>query len=181
MKRIFAIAFALFVSVALFAQKKTTTSAVIAFDASTAIDELPKAVNRTVIGALDTRSGSVQFEAAVKNFSFTNPTIQNHFNGEKWMNSDEFPKFSFSGTLGEFKKINFKKDGEYKTTVSGNLTIKNVSRPITTPAIITIKGSEISTSANFSIRLADFGITGVPIDAGKVAKEPTISVTASLN
>mgnify|MGYP003492588993 FL=1 len=33
----------------LFAQKKTTTSAVISFDATTPIDALPKAENKTVI------------------------------------------------------------------------------------------------------------------------------------
>ena len=32
----------------LFAQKKTTTSATVAFDASTSIDNLPKAENKTV-------------------------------------------------------------------------------------------------------------------------------------
>jgi len=180
MKRTFILFVALVFSATLLAQKKTTTSAVIAFDASTAIDELPKAVNKTVIGALDTKTGKVQFEAAVKNFAFTNPSIQNHFNSAKWMNSDEFPKFSFTGTINELKKIRFTKDGEYKTTVTGDLIIKDVTKPITTPVTITVNGNEITTSASFTIRLADYGITGVPIDAGKVAKEPTISVSASL-
>jgi hypothetical protein len=53
MKRTFILFLVLVFSATLFAQKKTTTSAVISFDASTAIDELPKAVNKTAIGALD--------------------------------------------------------------------------------------------------------------------------------
>jgi hypothetical protein len=43
----------------LFAQKKTTTSATVAFDASTAIDALPKAENKTTIAAIDTKTGSI--------------------------------------------------------------------------------------------------------------------------
>ena len=41
-----------------FAQKKTTTSATVAFDASTAIDNLPKAEYKTVIAAISTTTGS---------------------------------------------------------------------------------------------------------------------------
>ena len=61
-----------FASIAIFAQKKTTTSATIAFDATTPIDALPKAENKTVVAALDTKAGTIQFEAAIKSFAFSN-------------------------------------------------------------------------------------------------------------
>jgi len=181
MKKSISLIAAIFIVAAAFAQKKTTTSAVIAFDASTAIDNLPKAVNKTAIGAVDIRTGTVQFEAAVKNFAFTNPRIQEHFNGKNWLNSDEFPKFSFSGSIENVKKINFKKNGVYTVQVSGNLTIRDVTKPLTTPATITVNGSTLTATTEFSIVLADFGISGVPIDAGKVAREPKITVSAELN
>ena len=76
------------------AQKATTTSAVVTFDATTAKDALPKAENKAVIASLDKSSGALLFEAAVNNFAFSNETIQGHFNGDKWLNSAEFPKFS---------------------------------------------------------------------------------------
>ncbi|HMU73825.1 MAG TPA: hypothetical protein PKD93_13855, partial [Ferruginibacter sp.] len=57
----------------LFAQKKTTTSAVISFDATTAIDALPKADNKTAIASLDTKTGKLAFEVTIKNFAFSNP------------------------------------------------------------------------------------------------------------
>ena len=161
-----------------FAQKKTTTSATVAFDASTAIDALPKAENKTVTAAIDTKTGVVQFEATVKNFAFSNPTIQQHFNDKKWMNSDEFPKFSFKGTVTDLSKISFEKKGTYPVTVAGELIVKGVSKPITAPATVSVNNGVIAATSEFSITLADFGITGVPIDAGKVAKEPKISVSA---
>lgn len=163
-----------------FAQKKTTTSASIKFDASTAIDNLPKAENKTVIAAINTTTGSIAFEAAVKSFAFTNPTIQEHFNGGKWMDSDKFPSFTYKGAITNISSVNFAKDGTYEVSTEGVLTVKGVEQKVSTPAIITVKGTTVVANADFSIKLADYGITGAPIDGGKVAKEPKISVSAEL-
>ena len=162
----------------LFAQKKTTTSATVSFDATTALDAGPKADNKTVIGAIDTKTGSVQFEASVKNFSFANPLMQEHFNGEKWLNSDEFPKFTFNGNIVDTSSVNFASDGSYTTEVEGVLSIKRKEQKVKVPGTIVVKDGSLAVSANFSIALADYGISGAPIDGGKVAKNPKISVTA---
>lgn len=162
----------------LFAQKKTTTSATVAFDASTAIDALPKATNKAVVAALDTKAGTVAFEATVKNFAFSNPTIQDHFNGGNWMNSDKFPSFTFTGKILNPETVDYTKNGSYNVEVEGTLTVKDKSQALKTPATIVVKDGAISASTNFSIKLADFDIKGAPIDAGKVAKEPKITVNA---
>ena len=162
----------------LFAQRKTTTSATVSFDATTSLDALPKAENKTVIGAIDTQTGSVHFEATVKNFSFSNPTMQQHFNEEKWMNSDEYPKFTFKGNIVNPSAVDFGKDGTYKTEVEGTLGVKGKEQKLKVPGTVVVKNGAISISSNFTIALSDFGITGVPIDAGKVAKKPKISVVA---
>ncbi|RXK82968.1 YceI family protein [Filimonas effusa] len=156
----------------LFAQKKTTTSATVSFDATTPADALPKADNNTVIAALDPKTGDIQFEATVQNFAFTNPTIQSHFNGEKWLNSEKYPKFTFKGKLS---KADFKKDGTYPVTVTGNLTVKETTKEITTPATVTVKAGVITATAAFPLTLADYGIV---TDGKKIAKEPKITVTA---
>jgi len=164
-----------------FAQKKTTTSATIAFDASTAVDNLPKAENKTAIAAIDPAKNTIQFEAAVKNFAFANPKIQEHFNQKGWMNSDEFPKATFNGTITNPSAVNFKKDGTYTVTVEGDLTIKGKTQKVNTPAIIVVAGNTVKTSATFSVKLADFDIDGSPVTAGKVSREPKITVLAELN
>ncbi|MBC7950018.1 MAG: YceI family protein [Chitinophagaceae bacterium] len=164
----------------LFAQKKITTSATVKFDASTPIDDLPKAENKTVIASLNTSTGAVAFEAAVKNFAFTNPMIQDHFNGEKWMNSDKHPTFTYKGNITNLSAVNFAKDGAYKVNTEGVLTVRGVEQKIATPVTIVVKEGAITAATNFSIKLADFGITGAPIDGGKIAKEPKISVSAEL-
>jgi polyisoprenoid-binding protein YceI len=153
----------------LFAQKKITTSATIKFDASTSIDALAKAENKTVIAAINTTTGSVAFEAAVKNFAFSNPMMQDHFNGGNWMASDKHPVFIYKGTITDISAVNFTKDGTYQVNTEGVLTVKGV-----------VKEGSITASADFTLKLSDFGITGAPIDGGKVAKEPKVSITAEL-
>lgn len=163
----------------LFAQRLTTTSAVVSFDATTSKDRLPKAENKSVIAALNKTTGELQFEAAVNNFSFSNPTIQQHFNEAKWMNSAEHPKFTFTGKIKKLKEAKFNKNGTYDINVTGDLTVKGVTKSITVPATITVKGDAVSATSSFKIKLADFGITGAPIESGKVDAEPKITVSVS--
>lgn len=162
-----------------FAQKKkTTTSATIIFDATTSLDKLPKADNKTVIASLDTKTGNVAFESVIKGFTFSNPKMQEHFNGDKWMDSDKFATATFTGKLGDIKGVNFKKDGIYNVAVTGDLTLHGVTKPVSTKAVITVAGKLISTTTDFTIALADYGVNGSSIAAGKVATNPKISVIA---
>jgi len=161
------------------AQKMATTSAVISFDATTAKDALPKAENKTVIASLDKTTGELKFEAAVNNFAFSNPMMQDHFNSDKWMNSAAFPKFTFSGKITKLGEVKFNKNGSYDVKVSGDLTIKAVTKTISVPAKIVVKDGVVTSSASFSVKLADYGISGQPVEAGKVATEPKITVAAT--
>lgn len=159
------------------AQKKTTTSAVIQFDATTEKDALPKAENKTVVAAIDTKKGTVAFEATIRSFSFTNPMIQEHFSGDRWMNAEKFPTATFNGTIANLSEIDFSKEGTYKAKVEGDLTMHGITQKVTTPATIVV-GKTLTASAEFTVKLADYEINGGAIAAGKVSKEPKITVTA---
>lgn len=159
-----------------FSQKKTTTSAIINFNATTSLDPLPKAENKTGIAALNTKNGDVAFEVVIKNFSFSNPKMQEHFNSAGWMDSDKYPTANFKGKIQNLSDIRFKKNGMYNATVEGDLTIHGVTNPIKTTTVITIAGKKINSKTDFKIKLEDYKINGGAIAAGKVSKEPTISV-----
>lgn len=161
-----------------FAQKKTTTSAVVNFDATTSLDKLPKAENKSAIAVLNTQSGAVKFEATMKNFQFGNPMIQEHFNSAGWLDSDQFPTAVFDGKITNLSDINFEKEGTYTANVEGDLTIHGKTNKVTTKATITVAGKSIKTASEFKIQLADFDVKGRAIEAGKVAKEPVITVSA---
>jgi polyisoprenoid-binding protein YceI len=166
-------------STASFAQKKrTTTSATINFDATTSLDALPKASNKTAVASLNTKTGDVAFEAIIKNFAFSNPKIQEHFNNATWMDSDKFPKATFKGKIVNLSAVNFKADGTYTANVEGELTMHGVTQKVTTVATIVVKGKTITTNSDFSVKVADYGVNGPAIGAGKVATDPKISVMA---
>lgn len=180
-KTILFLAFATLVSVSFAQKKRTTTSATINFDATTKLDALPKAENKTTIASLNTKNGDIAFEAAIKNFAFSNPKIQEHFNGATWMDSDKFPKATFKGKITNVSKVNFKTDGTYTANVQGNLTMHGITKPVNTTATIVVAGKSVSTTADFNVKVADYGINGPAIGAGKVATDPKISVVATFN
>ena len=120
-------------------------------------------------------------EAAIKNFAFSNPKMQEHFNGATWMDSDKFPKASFKGKITNLSKVNFKSNGTYTANVEGNLTMHGVTRPVSTTATVVVAGKSVNTTANFDVKVADYGINGPAIGAGKVSTEPKISVVAAFN
>jgi len=162
----------------IFAQKKTTTSAVINFDATTSIDKLPKADNKTAIASLDTKTGKIAFEVVIKNFAFANPRIQEHFNGAGWMDSDQFPTATFKGDITNLSAVNFAKDGTYNVSVKGELAMHGVTKPVETSGSITVNGKTINATSDFTVKLEDYGVNGGAIAAGKVSKEPKITVSA---
>jgi polyisoprenoid-binding protein YceI len=159
-------------------KKKVTTSAAINFDATTKLDALPKAENKTAVASLNTKSGEVAFESIVKSFSFSNPKIQEHFNGAQWMDSDKFPKATFKGKITNLADVKFTTDGTYSATVTGDLTIHGVTKPVTTKASVVVSGKTVTTTSDFTIALADYGVNGPAIGAGKVATDPKITVVA---
>ena len=53
-----------------------------------------------------------------------------------------------------------------------------VTKPVVTTAAVTISGKTINAVADFNVKVADYGIEGPAIGAGKVSKDPKISVTA---
>lgn len=165
-----------FASGALFAQKKTTTSGTVNFDATTSLDALPKAENKTVVAAINTKTGAVAFEAIVKSFSFSNPMMQEHFNSDKWLDSDKFPTATFKGKISNLSTIDFNKDGTYPADVAGDLSIHGITHPAVAKGNIVVSGKAISATADFTIKLADYGVTGKAIEGGKVTKEPKITV-----
>src|SRR5207248_2406580 len=104
--------------------------------------------NRQVSSALNTATGKVMFSMLIKSFEFKKALMQEHFN-EKYMESDKFPKSTFDGTIDNFDKGMMHKDGTYKVTASGKLTIHGTTKEVKLPAALTIKGNTINAKSDF--------------------------------
>lgn len=180
MKKIIFLASLIIVTGISFAQKKTTTSGIVSFDATTSEDKYPKADNKTAIASIDTKKGTVAFEVVMKNFTFSNPKMQEHFNGASFLNSEKYPTANFKGNITNLPSINFMKDGTYSADVDGMLTIRGETKKVKTTSTLIVKGEVINATAAFTIKLDDYKITGSAITSGKVSNEPKITVSAEL-
>ncbi len=178
-KTIMLFALAGFTTLTFAQKKKTTTAASISFDATTLLDALPKAENKTVVASINPKTGDVAFESIVKSFTFSNPMMQDHFNSAKWLDSEKYPKATFKGKITNLAAVNFAKDGTYNATVAGDLSLHGATKPVNTTATIVVKGKEVKTTTDFTIKLSDYAVEGGAIAGGKVATDPKIIVVAN--
>ena len=144
------------------------------FYSKESVEEI-KAINKKATSILDKSTGSLEFSLLIKSFEFEKALMEEHFN-ENYMESDKFPKSTFKGTITNIKEVNFSKDGAYKVTVAGTLTIHGVSKQVTAPGTITIKGGKISSTSTFMILLADYNIAIPSVVKDKIAKDIKITV-----
>ena len=156
------------------AQKLITKSGHIWFNSHTPMEEI-EGHNRQVVSILDPVTGDLAYMLLVKSFEFKAALMQEHFN-ENYMESDKYPKSSFKGKITNAGSIDFKKDGIYPAEVSGDLTIHNVTRPVTTKGTIEVKGGAVTAKAEFVIKPPDYGITIPSVVENKIAKEVEVAV-----
>ena len=100
--------------------------------------------------------------------------MQEHFNDKDYMNSEVYPKTSFTGKMGLPANFSIEKDGTYSVSVEGPLTIRGVTKSTKVTGSIIIAGKAIALKSVFKIKRADFNIN---ID--EVAEELEITVIAS--
>ncbi len=159
-----------------FAQVKlyTTKTGTIFFDAGTGVEDI-KATNKGVTAVIQPSTGKMQFEAQIKGFEFKIQLMEDHFN-ENYMDSEKFPKSTFRGTIENPTAVNYSKDGNYPVTVTGTLEMHGVKKDITAKGIISVKKGEVSSSATFDVKLADFDIKIPAIAKEKLSEKATIKV-----
>ncbi len=159
------------------AQKHFTRAGKVSFFSSTPIENI-EAVSKEASSIIDIASGDVAFQLPIKSFLFENAKMQEHFN-ENYLESDKFPMSSFKGKIKDFNAATFAKDGTYTVTAEGDLTIHGVTKKLTAPGTITIKGGKISSTSKFKIKVADYDIRIPSVVTKKIAEEIEINVDCS--
>ena len=177
-KFLFAAAFTLLAAPA-FSQKFMTRTGKITFFSSTPIENI-EAVNNDVSSVMDAKTGELVFMVPIKSFRFQNATMQGHFN-ESYMESDKFPRADFRGKIVNLNEVNLSKDGTYNTKVAGKMTIHGVTRDISAPGTITVKGGKVTATSKFNVRTADYGIKIPAMTAKKIAESIEVTVNSILS
>ena len=136
MKKILLVATAIHFCSGVFAQVYMATKCEISFLSPTPVEEI-SAINKEARPFLNTATGAVQVKIGMVQFKFEKPLMEEHFN-ENYVESEKFPHATFKGKINE--KVDYAKDGEYKVTVTGVLSLHGVDQQRTIPGVVTIKG-----------------------------------------
>jgi polyisoprenoid-binding protein YceI len=163
----------------LFAQKYITRTGKVTFFSSTPVENI-EAFNNEVASVVDAKTGDVVFQVPVKSFKFEKALMQDHFN-ENYMESDKYPKAEFKGKIADLSGVNFTKDGTYNVKTNGKLTIHGVTKDVSIPGTITVKGNSITTSSKFNVATADYNINVPKVVEGKSAQQREVTVSTVLN
>jgi YceI-like domain len=176
MKNIFFIVMLLSTQLA-FGQKYFSKTGKISFKSDASMEKI-EAQNASASTALDINSGNLEWAVLIQGFKFDKALMQEHFN-ENYMESSTYPKAKFKGKIDNISAVNFLKDGVYNVTASGQLEMHGITKPVTTKGVITVKGGAITAKSNFSVLLADYGITIPKLVADNISKSVDITVDVS--
>jgi polyisoprenoid-binding protein YceI len=170
------IAIALALSVAFvhpaFSQLYSTRAGFVGFYSKTALEDI-KAENNQVYAIIDAGKQNLAFQLLLKGFVFTKELMQEHFN-ENYVESDKYPKATFSGAYTGNVPLN--KDGVYKVTVKGNLSLHNATKAIEVPATIEVKNGHLLGNAAFKVKPEDFNISIPSLVRDKIDREITVKI-----
>lgn len=157
MNKIILLAVFAFFATATSAQKYMTKTGKISFFSKTKVEDI-SATNTSISSIIDASTGDMKFVGLMKSFKFPKPLMEEHFN-ENYVESDKFPKTTFSGKITNVSEVNFLKDGKYPVQVAGVLEIHGVKKNVESKGTLTVKGNTLSADAKFFVLLSDYNIT----------------------
>lgn len=157
------------------AQKYFTKNGKVSFFSKASLENI-KADNNQVLSVMDASTGAMQFSLLNSAFHFPKALMEEHFNSD-YIESAKYQKSTFSGNISDMTKVDFKKDGTYAVTVSGDLNIHGVIKKVTAPGTIVIKDGKPTASSTFNILLADYNITIPKMVQENISKTIQISVS----
>lgn len=116
-------------------------------------------------GTIESAKISMTFkmESLVTSAKMLTETLHN----EVWFNIPAFPEATFTST-------GIVKNGD-KYDVSGDLTIRGITKPVKFPAAITIEGDTLKTQAKFELPRADWGMIDTGIGDGLIKENAEIN------
>ena len=130
------------------------------------------AINNEVSSKIN-EAGEIRFSLLFKGFQFKYAEMQTHFN-EEYVESEKYPRASFTGTIQNIKSIDLTKDGKYTAKVVGTLTMHGVTKPVQTSATLHISKGKIAATATMSINMSDF-----KIDASAVTEKVDLEINCN--
>ena len=161
----------LVLSVNVYSQTYSSRTAFIGFYSKTPLEDIT-AENNQSFAIIDFTKKQLAVAALLKGFEFKKELMQTHFN-ENYVESDKYPKASFSGSINTIIKTD---TGQLEVQVTGNLMLHGVTKNITIPATLKISNGKLIGYAVFTIKPADYNISVPAIVRDKIATEINVEV-----
>lgn len=154
--------------------KYMTKTGQLTFFSATPLEDI-EARTQQVAAMLDLSSGQLAFAVPIKSFVFKRTLMQEHFN-ENYLESDKFPKATFSGRFVELDAATLTTAGPHPAHVAGDLTIHGVTHRIQVPATVELKDGQLLASASFPVAPADYKIEIPLLVRNNIAKAVSVRV-----
>lgn len=164
------------VATQLYAQKYIARTGKVTFFSSTPLENI-EAFNNEAASVIDASTGDFAFQLPIKSFTFEKALMQEHFN-ENYMESSKYPKSTYVGKITDMSAVDFTKDGKYNVETKGKLTMHGVTKDVTIPATITVKGGEVTANAKFLVNPDDYKIKIPGVVKDKIAKNIEVTVNS---
>lgn len=178
MKKLIYLTLILFISGSSIAQifKAKDGGTEISFFSSSPLEDIT-ALNKGAVVVLNSVSGEIQLRISIQNFKFKNSLMEEHFN-ENYLESQKFPNSIFKGKINE--KVDYTKNGENKVTVTGKMEIHGVVKDVTIDGTIVVKGTELTLSSKFKIKVADYDIKVPSLYVKNIAEVVDVTLNSTL-
>ena len=162
-------------------------STTIAFFSKSPLEDI-EALNKGATVVLKASTNDVQIRITIQNFKFKNSLMEEHFN-ENYMETEKKVEVNGSATYpnrySEFKgkineKIDYSADGETKVTVTGKLSMHNVTNDVTINGTVTKSGNDLKLSCVFKVKVKDYNIQVPSMYVKNIAEEIEITFISVL-
>lgn len=159
------------------AQKFVTEKGEISFTSNAQL-ELIKANSDKAQGLIDPSGNKFAFLINISSFRGFNSELQRHHFNDNYMETDKYPKASFSGKIIE--QVDFTRDSTYEVRAKGDLDIHGQKQTRIIKGKLIIKNGQLTIESHFIVPLSDHLISIPKIVNQKIATEIEVVFKASL-
>ena len=156
------------------AQKYITRDGYISFFSSTPLEDI-KADNNQVASVFDITTGEIAFQVLINSFRFEKALMQEHFN-ENYMESEKYPRSTFTGKITNINSVDFTKNGKYDVTVEGDLTMRDVKKRVTAKGTVEVTSGSVIADSKFSVSPEEYGVKIPSVVRNNIAKIIEVTV-----
>lgn len=129
-------------------------------------------------GKINKAQKKFEFVISIESFlGFNSPLQREHFL-ENYMESDIYPKASFSGSIIDPVEWDQKGNATFRT--KGKMTIRGISKESIIKVNYVNKDGKLSFSSDFSVLLKDYNIAIPRLVKQKISEEIKVSVSGAL-